>query len=236
VSEVEREMDGGDDSPTPRTRVRRLPDRARYDRATVDSILDEGFVCHVGFVDRGAPVVIPTAYARVDDALYLHGASANAALRAVTSGGPTCVTVTLVDGLVLARSAFHHSINYRSVVIFGNATEVTDPDEKRRAVDAIVEHIVPGRGVDARDPTEAELRATRVVRMPIDEASAKVRTGGPADDDEDLGLPIWAGYVPLRLAADLPVADVDLDPTIPVPGYARPDVIVRRGKGTPGSD
>jgi nitroimidazol reductase NimA-like FMN-containing flavoprotein (pyridoxamine 5'-phosphate oxidase superfamily) len=216
--------------------VRRLPERARYDRATVDSILDEGFVCHVGFVDRGSPVVIPTAYARVGDVLYLHGAQANAALRSVASGEPACVTVTLLDGLVLARSAFHHSINYRSVVIFGKASEVTDLDEKRRAVDAIVEHIVPGRSADARNPTEAELRATRVVRMPIDEASAKVRTGGPADDDEDLALPIWAGYVPLRLEADQAVADIDLDPAIPLPGYARPEVVTRRGNGEPNPD
>jgi nitroimidazol reductase NimA-like FMN-containing flavoprotein (pyridoxamine 5'-phosphate oxidase superfamily) len=228
VGSADEAADGSGGAPSARTRVRRLPERARYERAIVHAILDEGLVCHLGFVDGGSPVVIPTAYARVGDALYLHGAPANAALRSIGTGAPVCVTVTLIDGLVLARSAFHHSINYRSVVIFGNAVEVTDPGEKRRAVDAVVEHVVPGRGVDARGPSDAELRATRVVRLPIDEASAKVRTGGPVDDEDDMGLPIWAGHVPLGLHADPPVADDALDPAIPVPAYARPDAVLRR--------
>jgi hypothetical protein len=209
--------------PSARTRVRRLPERARYDRPEVHGILDEAIVCHLGFVDRESPVVIPTAFARVDDVLYLHGASANAALKVFATGAAVCVTVTLLDGLVLARSAFHHSVNYRSVVLFGNATEVTDPEEKYQAVMAIVEHVVPGRGADARPPTNAELRATRVVRLAIDEASAKVRTGGPKDDPEDMALPIWAGEVPLRMVAGTAVADHELDPGIRVPDYATRD-------------
>lgn len=200
--------------------MRRLAERGHYERSTIYSILDEGLVCHVGFADRGSPVVIPTAYARIGDQVYLHGAVGNAALRALATGAPACVTVTLVDGLVLARSAFHHSLNYRSVVIFGCATEVTDIEEKRTALTAIVEHIVPGRAADARPPTDAELRATRVVSMSISEASAKVRVGGPNDDPEDLLRPVWAGHVPLRLVADVPVAD-DHAPTVQAPGYIR---------------
>jgi uncharacterized protein len=214
--------------PGPRARVRRLPERAKYDRATLDAILDEGFVCHLGFVDGGSPVVIPTAYARVDDTLYLHGASANAALAVFASGAAVCVTVTLLDGLVLARSEFHHSINYRSVVIFGNAAEVSDRDEKRRALHAIVEHIVPGRSVDARAPSDSELRATRVVRLRIDEVSAKVRSGGPVDDESDLALPVWAGQVPLRLVAGSPIVDDGVPAGVVVPPYARRDIEDRR--------
>ena len=205
---------------TPRTRLRRLRERGRHDRATIEAILDEGFVCHVGFTDVRGPVVIPTAYARDGDRLYLHGAAGNAALAALRTGSPVCVTVTLVDGLVLARSAFHHSVNYRSVVVFATASEVTDPEEKRRALEAIVEHIVPGRGADARPVVDLELRVTRVVRVPLDEASAKVRTGGPKDDPEDMELPVWAGEIPLRLAAGAPVADAGAPARAPVPGYA----------------
>ncbi|HVS42966.1 MAG TPA: pyridoxamine 5'-phosphate oxidase family protein [Candidatus Dormibacteraeota bacterium] len=205
---------------TPRTRLRRLRERGRHDRATIEAILDEGFVCHVGFTDVRGPVVIPTAYARDGDRLYLHGAAGNAALAALRTGSPVCVTVTLVDGLVLARSAFHHSVNYRSVVVFATASEVTDPEEKRRALEAIVEHIVPGRGADARPVADLELRVTRVVRVPLDEASAKVRTGGPKDDPEDMELPVWAGEIPLRLAAGAPVADACAPARAPVPGYA----------------
>jgi nitroimidazol reductase NimA-like FMN-containing flavoprotein (pyridoxamine 5'-phosphate oxidase superfamily) len=208
-------------APSPRVRVRRLAERGHYERSTINSILDEGLVCHVGFAGSGSPVVIPMAYARIGDGVYLHGAVGNAALRALATGAPACMTVTLVDGLVLARSAFHHSLNYRSVVIFGRATEVTDIEEKRTALTAIVEHIVPGRSVDARPPTDAELRATRVVSMSISEASAKVRVGGPNDDPEDRTLPVWAGHVPLRLVADVPVADHDHPPTVPLPGYVR---------------
>lgn len=203
------------------TRVRRLPGRGSYDRATIHSILDQGFVCHLGFVDdRGRPVVIPTAYARVGQDLYLHGAPANAALGVLAAGVAVCVTVTLVDGLVLARSAFHHSINYRSVVIFSNATGVRDLDEKRIGLAAIVEHILPGRGADARPPSVAELRATRVVRVPIDKASAKVRSGGPNDDDADLGLGVWAGQVPLHTVAGDPVAAHGIPADLAPPGYA----------------
>lgn len=208
-------------APSPRVRVRRLAERGHYERSTISSILDEGLVCHVGFADSGSPIVIPTAYARTGDLVYLHGAVGNAALRALATGAPACVTVTLVDGLVLARSAFHHSLNYRSVVIFGCATEVTDIEEKRTALTAIVEHIVPGRTADARPPTDAELRATRVLSMSISEASAKVRVGGPNDDPDDMSRPVWAGHVPLRLVADVPVADRDHPPTVPPPGYVR---------------
>lgn len=222
VSEPKRSVDeNSEPAPSPRVRVRRLAERGHYERSTIHSILDEGLVCHVGFADSGSPVVIPTAYARTGDLVYLHGASGNAALRALATGAPACVTVTLVDGLVLARSAFHHSINYRSVVIFGCATEVTEIEEKRTALSAIVEHIVPGRTADARPPTDAELRATRVVSMSIGEASAKVRVGGPNDDPEDRSRPVWAGHVPLRLVADVPMADHNHPPNVPPPAYVR---------------
>lgn len=204
-------------APTPRATVRRQAARGRYDRATIDAILDEAFVCHVGLVDEGEPLVIPTAYARVGDRLYLHGAAANHLMRTLGSGAPACVTVTLVDGLVFARSAFHHSVNYRSVVIFGTATEVRDADEKRRALLAIVEHVCPGRTRDARGPRDEELRATRVLRVPVDEASAKVRTGGPADDPEDLTLDVWAGQIPLSTVAGSPLPDDGV--SLPAPGY-----------------
>jgi nitroimidazol reductase NimA-like FMN-containing flavoprotein (pyridoxamine 5'-phosphate oxidase superfamily) len=223
--------------PTARVRVRRLAERGRYDRAMIEAILDEGFVCHVGVVVDSGPVVIPTAYARIADRLYLHGAPANATLGQASSGMPVCVTVTLVDGLVLARSAFHHSINYRSVVVYGTGTEVTDVEEKRAALAAVVEHIVPGRGADARPPTPAELRATRVVRVPLDEASAKIRTGGPKDDPEDLDLPVWAGQVPLRMMPSAPVADGDGATSTPTPGYlidyVRPSNQGSDGRGVP---
>jgi uncharacterized protein len=206
-------------APTARAKVRRLPERGRYERSTINAILDEGFVCHVGYVGDEGPVVIPTAYARIGELLYLHGAPANATLRQASSGVPVCVTVTLVDGLVMARSAFHHSINYRSVVVHGAGTEVTDLEEKRNALAAVVEHIVPGRGVDAHPPTTSELRATRVVRLPLGEASAKVRTGGPKDDPEDLALPVWAGEVPLRMVPGSPIVDSGHPSTVPTPGY-----------------
>ena len=205
---------------SPRTRLRRLRERGRHDRATIEAILDEGFVCHLGFTDVRGPVVIPTAYARDGDRLYLHGAPGNAALQALRTGSPVCVTVTLVDGLVLARSAFHHSVNYRSVVVFATAVEVTDLEERRRALEAIVEHIVPGRSAGTRPPSDLELRRTRVVWVPIDEASAKVRAGGPIDDHEDLELPVWAGEIPLRMCAGAPVADAITPPVAPAPGYA----------------
>ena len=194
-------------TPTPRTRVRRLPSRASYDRATVHAILDEALVCHVGFVHEGQPFVLPTTYARVGDALYLHGAAASRMLRGLRAGIPVCVTVTLLDGLVLARSAFHHSMNYRSVVILGVATEVSEAAERRRALEAIVEHVNPGRWAQVRPPNDRELKATMVLALPIVEVSAKVRSGPPLDDAEDIGWPCWAGHVPLRLTALAPVPD-----------------------------
>ena len=211
---------------TPRSTVRRLPERARYDRATVDAILDEGLVCHVGFVVDGQPYVIPTIHARMGDHLVIHGSAAARMLRTLAGGVPLCVTVTLVDGLVLARSAFHHSLNYRSVVVLGRATEVADPEEKRRALDAIVEHVVPGRLAHVRPPKESELRQTRVLSLPLSEASAKVRTGPPKDDEEDYALPVWAGELPLRLQTLAPVPDSRLvpgiEPGVEVTRYRRP--------------
>ncbi|MFN8543687.1 MAG: pyridoxamine 5'-phosphate oxidase family protein [Candidatus Binatia bacterium] len=196
--------------PTERTRVRRLPARATYDRATVEAILDEGLVCHVAFLDGDQPFVLPTAYARVGDRLYVHGSAASRMLRTLAGGVPVCVTVTLLDGLVLARSAFHHSMNYRSVVLLGRATEVVDPDERLAALTAIVDHVVPARSAEVRPPSPKELRATRVLAVPLVEASAKVRTGPPLDDEEDLGLACWAGVIPLALAPGAPVPAPDL--------------------------
>jgi hypothetical protein len=211
---------------TPRSTVRRLPDRARYDRATVNAILDEGLVCHVGFEDEGQPYVIPSVYARQGDRLVIHGSAASRMVKVLAAGAPACVTVTLLDGLVLARSAFHHSMNYRSVVVLGRAREIVDPDEKRRALEAVVEHVAPGRAGSVRAPNGKELRATRVVAIPLDEASAKVRTGPPKDDEEDYELPVWAGELPLRLQPLALVPDPRLGPAIPTPphvtGWRRP--------------
>ena len=202
------------------SRVRRLPERGAYDRETIEAVLDEGFVCHLGFCTDAGPVVLPTGYALVGDAVYVHGAPANHALRTIGTGKPVCLVVTLVDGLVLARSGFHHSINYRSVVIYGTATEVRDPVEKRAALDAVVEQIVPGRTADARGASDSELRATRVVRISIDEASAKIRTGGPKDDPEDIEAGgIWAGHLPLDLVPGVAVPDDAGGEHLPVPGY-----------------
>jgi hypothetical protein len=211
---------------TPRSTVRRLPDRARYDRATVNAILDEGLVCQVGFEDEGQPYVIPSVYARQGDRLVIHGSAASRMVKVLAAGAPACVTVTLLDGLVLARSAFHHSMNYRSVVVLGRAREIVDPDEKRRALEAVVEHVAPGRAGSVRAPNGKELRATRVVAIPLDEASAKVRTGPPKDDEEDYELPVWAGELPLRLQPLALVPDPRLGPAIPTPphvtGWRRP--------------
>ncbi len=200
---------------TDRTRIHRLPQRGNYDRDTIHAILDEALICHVGFVSGGRPVVIPTIHTRVGEHLYFHGSPAAGMLRTLTAGGEACVTVTLLDGLVLARSAFHHSMNYRSVVVFGNAEEVTEREEKLRVLDALVEHVCKGRSADARRPTEKELKQTTVLRLPIAEASAKIRTGPPADDAEDYALPIWAGVLPLTLQPLTPMADN----TLPVPDY-----------------
>jgi len=188
-------------APSARTQVRRHPKRGAYDRAVIDAILDEGVVCHLGFVDGGQPFVIPTLYARVGDSLVVHGSAASRTLRTLDAGVPCCVTVTLVDGLVLARSAYHHSANYRSVVVLGVAREIIDPEEKLAALHAVSEHVVPGRWAEVRPPAQQELRATSVLRLPLDEASAKIRTGGPIDDEADLGLDVWAGVLPLELVA-----------------------------------
>ena len=204
---------------TDRTSLKRLPARGHYDRELVHKILDEGFICHVGFIVDGAPVVIPTGYGRVGDKLYIHGSQASRMLRTLKTGIPACVTVTLVDGLVLARSAFHHSINYRSVVVFGNANLVEDPAEKSEALLAFSEHVIRGRWNDVREPTEQELKATTVLRIELEEVSAKVRTGPPIDDEEDYNLPVWAGVLPLRVVADAPIADPLLPGEINVPEY-----------------
>jgi nitroimidazol reductase NimA-like FMN-containing flavoprotein (pyridoxamine 5'-phosphate oxidase superfamily) len=203
-----------------RTTVRRLPERAAYDVETVNRILDEALICHAGFVVHGDPVVIPTIHWREGDRLYFHGSPASGMLRNLRNGVPACVTVTLLDGLVMARSAFHHSMNYRSVVVFGTATEVTDREEKIRVLESLVEHVCRGRSKDVRAPNERELRQTIVLSIPISEASAKVRSGGPGDDEEDYALPIWAGVVPLALTASAPVTD-ERSVIGEVPEYAR---------------
>ncbi|MFB7654439.1 MULTISPECIES: pyridoxamine 5'-phosphate oxidase family protein [unclassified Streptomyces] len=209
-------------SSTARTVPTRSPDRASYDRELVHAILDEGYVCHLGFVRDGAPVVLPTLYGRVGERLYVHGSTGSRPLRmtgAADPGLPVCLTVTHVDALVLARSAFHHSINYRSVVVHGTAYEVTDPEERRTALDALVDHVVPGRSRDSRPANKKELAATAVIRLDLNEVSAKLRTGGVNDEPEDLALPHWAGLVPVRKGYDAPVADPDLDAGTALPGY-----------------
>ena len=193
--------------PSPRTTVRRRAERGRYDRETAYAILDEAYICHVGFVHDASPVVLPTMHARVDDVLYIHGSVASRMLRTLSSGVEACVTVTLLDGLVLARSAFHHSMNYRSVVVFGTARVVDDGDEQLAAMRGLIERVRPGRWEVARQPTEVELRQTIVMAIALDEMSAKVREGGPIDDADDYALPVWAGVVPLTLVAGEPVED-----------------------------
>ncbi|GAA3397946.1 pyridoxamine 5'-phosphate oxidase family protein [Streptomyces roseoviridis] len=210
--------------PTERTVPTRSRERASYDRELVHSILDEGYVCHLGFVRDGAPVVLPTLYGRVGERLYVHGSTGSRPLRAAGRGEdapglPVCLTVTHVDGLVLARSAFHHSLNYRSVVVHGTARPVTDPEELRTALDALVDHVVPGRSADSRPGNAKEIAATAVLRLDLTEVSAKVRTGGPNDDPEDAGLPHWTGVIPVRRAYGAPVPAADLAPSIPLPDY-----------------
>jgi len=206
---------------TERTRVKRLPDRGHYDRETIYSILDEAFICHVGYVIDGQPYVIPTGFARIGDDLYIHGSSASRMLRNLSQGVEVCVTVTLIDGLVLARSAFHHSINYRSVVVLGKAELVENTDEKNKALEAFTEHVMPGRWAEVRWPSELELKATSVLKLPITEASAKIRAGDPKDDEEDYAMDVWAGVLPIKLSKGEPVADTLLKDGIPVPGYVR---------------
>lgn len=205
-------------TPTPLTTLRRNAKRGVYDRAVIDAILDEGLVCDVAFVHEGTPCLIPTAYAREGSWLYLHGAQKNRMLRSIC-GQTACISVTLIDGLVLARSAFHHSVNYRSVVIYGQGEEVVDAGEKMHAMERLVEHIVPGRWAEARQPTAQELDATLIVRVPTDECSAKVRSGPPVDDEEDLALDVWAGVLPLARKWGAPQADELLSPAIPAPRY-----------------
>jgi uncharacterized protein len=207
--------------PTKQTQVQRLPDRGKYDAETVFAILDAGFVCHVGFVVDGQPFVIPTNYARDGEKLYLHGSSASRMLKTLAGGVQVCVTVTHVDGLVMARSAFHHSVNYRSVVALGRAGMVEDSKEKMRALELFTNHVAPGRWDEVRTPTEQELKATSVLSLDLKEVSAKVRVGGPKDDTEDYALPIWAGVVPLKTVVGTPVDDVKLTAGIAVSESAR---------------
>lgn len=199
-------------TPTGRTEVKRLAKRGVYDKGQIHAILDEGYLCHVGFVIEGQPYVIPTGYARSGDRIYIHGSAASRMLRTLDQGVDVCLTVTLVDGFVLARSAFHHSMNYRSVVVLGKARPVTDPDEKRNAMHLFTNHIVPGRWEEVRQPTEQELKATSVLSLQLDEVSAKVRTGPPIDDEADYALPVWAGVVPVRMQVEQPVADARSKP------------------------
>jgi nitroimidazol reductase NimA-like FMN-containing flavoprotein (pyridoxamine 5'-phosphate oxidase superfamily) len=212
---------------TPRTTLKRLPKRGSHERETINQILDEGFICHVGFASEGQPFVIPTGYARLGDNLIIHGSQASRMLRALKTGLDVCVTVTLIDGLVLARSAFHHSMNYRSVVIFGRASLIEEREAKLAALFALSEQMIPGRWKEVREPTEAELQQTTVLSLPIDEASAKIRTGPPLDDEADYAMNVWAGVLPMQLTTVDPIADPRLPPNIKVPDYVGS---YRRGK------
>ena len=205
--------------PSERTRVRRIPERGAYDRETIDAILDEALICHLAYVIDGEPRVTPTIHARAGDTLFVHGSNASTTMRSAKQGAPVAVEVTLLDGLVLARSAFHHSMNYRSVVVYGRAREVTDPTEKWEAQRALVEHVVRGRAADARMPNDRELQQTTILGIPLDEASAKVRTGPPKDEEEDYALPVWAGVLPMRTLPGEPEADPLLPDGIPTPSY-----------------
>lgn len=207
--------------PTTRTRVVREPHRGVYDREEVYRILDEAFLCHVGFAVDGQPFVIPTSYGRKDANIYIHGSAASRMLRQMKDGVPVCVTVTLLDGLVLARSVFNHSMNYRSVVVLGKATLVDDPNEKLAGLKVLSDHILRGRWDDSRQPNEQELKATSLLRLPIEEFSAKVRTGPPIDDAEDMNFPTWAGILPLEMKAGTPISDPQLDASIHLPAYLR---------------
>jgi len=206
--------------PSDRVRLRRKRERGNYDREVIDAILDEALIAHLGIVeDGGQPFVIPTLHARSGDVVYCHGSTASRTLRALANGAPVCLTVSLIDGLVLARSAMHHSANYRSALLVGRARLVEDEAEKRAALEAVVEHIVPGRSRDVRAPTANELKATSVLAIPIEEASAKVRSGGPMDDEEDYELPAWAGVIPLVSRPLAPEPDARLRAGIPAPSY-----------------
>lgn len=208
------------EAPSQRTTIKRVPQRGNYERDTIYQILDEALVCHVGFVADGKPFVIPTAYGRVDDTLYIHGSPASRMLKTLLQEIDVCITVTLLDGLVLARSAFHHSMNYRSVVVFGTATLVQDAEQKLIALQAFTEHVIPGRWEEVRQPSRNELAGTLVLSLPLIEASAKLRTGGPLDDAADYELPVWAGEIPLKLTAAAPITDSRSPRQITVPAYA----------------
>ena len=208
-------------APTDRTRVRRVPQRGVYERETIEAILDETLISHVGFVHEGQPVVIPTLHARLGDRLYLHGSAASRMLRTLQKGVPVCVTATLVDGLVLARSAFHHSVNYRSVVVFGTATPIEPGEETVKVLELFTEKLVPGRWADVRPPTRQELKGTKVLSLPLDEASAKVNAGPLEEVETDYALPVWAGHIPLRLAREDAVPDPRLLPGVEEPDYVR---------------
>ena len=208
-------------TPTPRTTIKRIPKRGQYEREIVYQILDEGLVCQIGFVVDNQPYVIPTAYGRVGEKLYIHGSPASRMLRTLKESINVCITVTLVDGLVLARSAFHHSMNYRSVVVFGKASVVQDAEEKLEALYAFCEHVVPGRWESVRQPSPHELAGTLVLSVPLLEVSAKVRTGPPIDDEADYDLPVWAGEIPLRLVAAAPIDDPRLTAGIVPPSHVR---------------
>lgn len=205
---------------SPRTTVKRLPKRAHYDAETVHAILDSAFICHVGFVANGQPFVIPTGFGRDGDTLYIHGSAVSRTLKSLAEGIPMCLTVTILDGLVLARSGFHSSMNYRSVVVLGNARPVA-PEKKNHALAVISDNILKGRWDEIRGPTRKELNGTTVLELPIEEASAKIRTGGPIDDEEDYAMPVWAGVVPLQLKAGTPIPDERLPASIPVPSYVK---------------
>lgn len=202
-----------------KTRINRLPKRGYYDRETIYQILDEALICHVGFVENGQPIVIPINFARVNDTIVLHGAKASRLLKHIEAGHPVCVEATIVDGLVLARSVFHHSVNYRSVVLFGTGRTIEDEQEKLSALEAVTEHLIPGRWKEARLPNKKELNATRVVAIQIDEASAKVRVGPPGDEAEDYMLPVWAGVLPLQETPLSPIQDELQSSEIPPPNY-----------------
>jgi nitroimidazol reductase NimA-like FMN-containing flavoprotein (pyridoxamine 5'-phosphate oxidase superfamily) len=204
---------------TEKNSIKRLPKRGHYDRETIYAILDEALICHVGFVQAGQPYVIPINFARLGDTIVLHGAKASRLLKHIESGNPVCVEVTIVDGLVLARSVFHHSVNYRSVVLFGTGRILLDQHEKLAALEAVTEHLIPGRWKEARLPNQKELNATSVVSIRIDQASAKVRLGPPVDEEEDYGLPVWAGVLPFRERSSAPIQDELQSQDIPLPGY-----------------
>jgi nitroimidazol reductase NimA-like FMN-containing flavoprotein (pyridoxamine 5'-phosphate oxidase superfamily) len=210
--------------PSPRTKVKRHPERGAYDRATIDAILDEALICHVGFVVDGQPYVIPTIHARDGDVLYLHGSPGSRMLRTIKEGVDVCVTATLLDGLVLARSVYNHSMNYRSAVVLGRASEVTDHAEKLHAMHRVVEQVVQGRWADARQPNDGEIKGTTILRLSLDEASAKIRSGPPTDDADDMDFPVWAGVIPLRLEPSEPIPDAATNGTVPsyVSSYERP--------------